>query len=79
AWASLAKLPEPIRTGEGFMRHAFKHRVLVVPGVYFDVNPGRARTGTSPLERFARFSFGPPLDNLEAGLSRLEAMVKSMR
>lgn len=79
AWASLAKLPEPIRTGEGFMRHAFKHRVLVVPGVYFDVNPGRARTGPSPLERFARFSFGPPLDNLEAGLSRLEAMVKSMR
>jgi aspartate/methionine/tyrosine aminotransferase len=75
----LANLPEPIRTGEGFMRQAFKNRVLVVPGVFFDVNPGKARTGPSPLEQFARFSFGPPLDNLEAGLNRLGEMVRGMR
>lgn len=79
AWGDLSKLPAPIRTGEGFMRHGFKHRVLVVPGVYFDVNPGKTRTGPSPLEHFARFSFGPPLENLEAGLNRLGEMVRSMR
>jgi aspartate/methionine/tyrosine aminotransferase len=53
--------------------------VLTVPGVYFDVNPAKVRTGTSPLKQFVRFSFGPPRQNLEAGLNRLVAMIASHR
>ncbi|MFG0284679.1 MAG: pyridoxal phosphate-dependent aminotransferase [Phycisphaerales bacterium JB039] len=78
AWGSVANLPAPYNTGEGFMRQAFEHRVLTVPGEYFDVNPHRSRTGPSPLEPFVRFSFGPPLDNLTAGLDRLEEMLQTV-
>ncbi|MFM9996091.1 MAG: pyridoxal phosphate-dependent aminotransferase [Phycisphaerales bacterium] len=79
AWGSVAALPGPLSTGMGFMREAFKHRVLTVPGEFFDVNPGRARRGPSPLASFVRFSFGPPKPNLEAGLDRLAEMVRAAR
>ncbi len=79
AWGCVDNLPAPLNTGEGFMRAAFKHRVLSVPGEFFDVNPGRARTGRSALSGFVRFSFGPPKANLEAGLERLADMVRAAR
>lgn len=76
-WGSVAKLPPPLNTGEGFMREGFKHRVLTVPGEFFDVNPGRMRPAPSPLNSMVRFSFGPPMENLVAGLDRLGEMVAS--
>jgi aspartate/methionine/tyrosine aminotransferase len=60
AFGSVGNLPAPLNTGEGFMREAFKHRVLTVPGEYFDVNPNREREGRSPLTEYVRFSYGPP-------------------
>lgn len=77
AFGSVADLPRAINTGESFMREGFKHRVLTVPGEFFDVNPGKRRTGQSPLGSFVRFSFGPPMDNLVAGLDRLSEMVRA--
>src|SRR5207249_668452 len=68
AFGSIAKLPAPLNDGVRFMHEAFKHRVLTVPGEYFDVNPHRERGGASPLSGFVRFSFGPPRANLEGGL-----------
>lgn len=76
AFGSVAKLPEAFNTGAKFMHEGFKHRVLTVPGEFFDVNPAKSRTGPSPLATFVRFSFGPPRDNLEAGLNRLAEMVR---
>ncbi|MCC6969399.1 MAG: hypothetical protein IT434_04185 [Phycisphaerales bacterium] len=61
------------------MRRGFQHRVLTVPGEFFDVNPHKKRGGTSPLSTFVRFSFGPPVPNLTSGLDRLAEMVKSLR
>ncbi len=78
-WGSVADLPAPLNTGQGFMEAGFKHRVSTVPGEYFDVNPGGRRSGTSPYDAFVRFSFGPPVENLEAGLERLAAMVAAAR
>ena len=48
---------------------------MTVPGEFFDVNPGGLRPGPSPLRRWMRFSFGPPMENLELGLDRLDAML----
>ncbi len=79
AFGSVAGLPAPISTGEGFMRAGFKNRVLTVPGEFFDVNPGKRRTGPSPLSTLVRFSFGPPMANLVAGLDRLGDMVRAAR
>lgn len=75
AWGSVAALPSPLNDGIGFMRAAFAQRVLTVPGEFFDVNPGRTRTGPSPLRSYVRFSFGPPRATLEAGLDRLAEMI----
>lgn len=75
-FGDVSHLPAPLNTGDGFMREAFKHRVLTIPGEFFDVNPGKLRTGASPLKNFVRFSFGPPKENLAAGLQRLAEMLK---
>lgn len=75
-FGDVSALPAPLNTGDGFMREAFKHRVLTVPGEFFDVNPGKLRTGASPLKNFVRFSFGPPKENLAAGLERLTQMIR---
>lgn len=74
-WASIAALPEPFNDAEVFFRRALEHRVMTVPGVFFDVNPGKARTGPSPYRQWVRFSFGPPEANVRMGLDRLSQML----
>ncbi len=76
-WGSVARLPGRLRDGFRFFREALKHRVLTVPGEFFDVNPGKRRTGRSPLSTFVRFSFGPPMAVVRRGLDRLERMVRA--
>ena len=76
-WASLAALPAPLDDAHTFFRRALEHRVLTVPGEFFDVNPGKRRRGQSPYRRWMRFSFGPPMDNLVLGLDRLENMIRA--
>ncbi len=48
---------------------------MTVPGGFFDVNPGGTRTD-SPFRHWMRFSFGPPIDNVDLGLTRLEQMMQ---
>ena len=76
AFGDVSQLPPPLNEGTGFMHEAFKHKVLTVPGEFFDVNPGRQRPAPSPLAGFVRFSFGPPRATLETGLDRLVEMVR---
>jgi len=74
-WGSVAGLPAPFNDPETFFRRALERKVMTVPGTYFDVNPGKARTGPSPLASWMRFSFGPPEDNVRLGLDRLDQMI----
>jgi aspartate/methionine/tyrosine aminotransferase len=76
-WASLEGLPEPLNDAMPFFHRALERKVMTVPGEFFDVNPGKRRRGESPYRRWMRFSFGPPMANLEMGLDRLEKMVRS--
>ena len=78
-WASLAALPAPLDDATTFFRRALEHKVLTVPGEFFDVNPGKRRPGVSPYRQWMRFSFGPPIDNLRLGLDRLEAMIRAAK
>lgn len=68
-------LPAPFNDGLGFMRKAFEHKVLTVPGEFFDVNPNRNRPAPSKLNPYVRFSFGPDTNVLQMGLDRLTAML----
>jgi len=79
-FAHLRDLPPPLDDGMGFFRAALDHRVIAVPGVFFDVNPGGRRSRwLSRFHQYVRLSFGPPIDNLAAGLDRLEAMIAAAR
>ncbi len=75
-WGCLDRLPEPLNDAMAFFRRALEHKVMTVPGEFFDVNPGKRRRGASPYRQWMRFSFGPPEDNLRMGLERLERMVR---
>jgi aspartate/methionine/tyrosine aminotransferase len=71
----VAGLRPPFDDAMGFFRRALEHKVMTVPGPFFDVNPGKRRPGPSPLRQWVRFSFGPPEDNVRLGLDRLERML----
>jgi hypothetical protein len=79
AWGSVAALPAPLDDGMGFFRAGLARKVLTVPGVFFDINPGKRRRATSPFRQWVRFSYGPPEDNVRQGLERLADMVRSAR
>ena len=76
-WGSLENLPEPFDDAMSFFWKALDHQVMTVPGQFFDVNPGGFRKAPSPYEKWMRFSFGPPMDNLVMGLERLTKMLGS--
>jgi hypothetical protein len=79
-WGSVAELPAGLNDGHAFFRAALDHRVIVVPGEFFDVNPGKRRANrASRFRHHVRFSFGPSEVVLTRALARLEAMVKLRR
>ena len=77
-WGDLSGLPEGLRTGDELFRAALDHKVIVVPGAFFDVDPGKRRGGrVSRFRHHTRFSFGPQLATLETALERLGELVAS--
>ena len=79
-WGDLSGLPASIRDGESFFRAALDHKVITVPGVFFDVDPGKRRGAKhSRFHHHVRFSFGPSDDVLERALARFEAMIADAR
>jgi N-succinyldiaminopimelate aminotransferase len=78
-WGSVADLPEGLDDGHAFFRAALGHQVIVVPGEFFDVNPGKRRAHRSRFRHHVRFSFGPSEPVLARALARLEALVASRR
>ena len=76
-WGSVAHLPPPLNDGMGFFREALARKVIVVPGEFFDVNPGQRRGHIpSRLKRFVRISFGPSMETLKIGLDRLDRLIR---
>jgi N-succinyldiaminopimelate aminotransferase len=74
-WGDLSALPSPLDHGMGLFEHALARKVITVPGVFFDVNPGRRRSRGSRFQRYARFSFGPSADVLERACDRLATLI----
>lgn len=77
AFVCLDDLPEPLRNGMDFFHAALDRQVIVVPGEFFDVDPGKRRRHIpSRLRNYVRLSFGPELDSVLEGLRRLDAMIR---
>lgn len=79
-WADLSALPEPIADGMSFFKAALKEKVICVPGEFFDINPGKRRSGRpSRFRQYARFSFGPEQAAVEEGARRIRRLVSAHR
>lgn len=79
-WASVASLPAPLNDGEAFFESALAEHVITVPGIFFDINPGKRRADhTSRFRQYLRFSFGPNEAAVTEAVRRLQAMVARYR
>ncbi|MEM9069760.1 MAG: pyridoxal phosphate-dependent aminotransferase [Myxococcota bacterium] len=77
AWGDLSNLPPSIRHSDDFFKRALDHKVVCVPGHFFDVNPGKRRMGRpSRFRHHVRFSFGPSIDVLEEATDRIATMIR---
>lgn len=75
-WGNVSQLPAPLNDGMGFFKAALEKKVIVVPGEFFDVNPGKRRSSrASRFRQYVRFSFGPSQATLETALKRLQELM----
>lgn len=77
-WANLSQLPKPLNDGMNFFREGLKESVIVVPGVFFDVNPGNRRVH-GRYSNYCRISFGPEMQKVKIGLEAIERMIKKFK
>ncbi len=71
-WGDISGLPAGVDEGMAFLGRVLDQKVIVVPGEFFDVNPGKRRTGRpSRFRRYVRFSFGPEEAVVKAGIERI--------
>ncbi|KAJ3032538.1 hypothetical protein HDV00_007413 [Rhizophlyctis rosea] len=79
-WLDLTVLPEPINNGLTFFEELLEERVIVVPGIFFDINPGHRRElFASPYHHHVRLSFGPPMEELIRGMEGIERLLKRFK
>lgn len=80
AWGDLSNLPESVRSGRKLFEKCLEKKLIIVPGEFFDINPGKRRPKrTANFENYARFSFGPPLEELELGIKILKEVLKEAK
>ncbi|PSK35973.1 hypothetical protein B9Z65_5788 [Elsinoe australis] len=76
-WLDVSGLPEGVNDGLNFFAALLKEKAIVVPGIFFDLNPSRRRDlFDSPCHHFVRLSYGPKMDVLKKGLDSIERVIK---
>ncbi|KAL8407742.1 hypothetical protein RB594_006542 [Gaeumannomyces avenae] len=79
-WLNLEGLPNPISDGLNFFQACLEEKVIVVPGIFFDLNPARRRDlFDSPCHHFVRFSYGPKMETLKMGCDGIERVVNKFK
>jgi len=79
-WLNLERLPAPLNNGLTFFEELLKEKTIVIPGIFFDINPSHRRNlFNSPCHHFVRLSFGPPLEDLEKGLDAIARVCRKVR
>jgi aspartate/methionine/tyrosine aminotransferase len=77
-WADLSGLPGGLADGMTLFRTLLEHKVICVPGEFFDVNPGKRRSNRpSRFKSYMRFSFGAEEGQVVAGVERIQKAVRS--
>lgn len=85
-WLDLTSLDPPlppeanISDGLNFFNALLTEKVIVVPGIFFDLNPAKRRDlFDSPCHHFVRLSYGPKMEVLKHGLDGIERVVRRAR
>jgi len=79
-WLNLEHLPGPIADGLNFFQACLEERVIVVPGIFFDLNPSRRRDlFDSPCHHFVRLSYGPRMETLRMGCDGIERVITKFK
>ncbi|KAG6833661.1 hypothetical protein H0H87_002857 [Tephrocybe sp. NHM501043] len=79
-WLNLEKLPEPLNNGLVFFEELLKFKTIVIPGIFFDINPAHRRNlFNSPCHHFVRLSFGPPIEDLDKGLDAIGMVLRKAK
>ncbi|KAH8594804.1 aminotransferase class I and II [Bisporella sp. PMI_857] len=79
-WLDLEGLPDAISDGLNFFQACLEEKVIVVPGIFFDLNPSKRRDlFDSPCHHFVRFSYGPKMETLKLGLDGIERVVEKFK
>lgn len=76
-WGDVSGLPDGMANGMEFFRKVLDEKVIVVPGEFFDINPGGRRPERpSRFRRYVRFSFGPSTEELRRGLAGIARAIE---
>lgn len=76
-WLNLEHLPAPLNNGLTFFEELLKEKCIVIPGIFFDINPAHRRNlFSSPCHHFVRLSFGPPVEQLDMGIDAMARVLK---
>jgi len=79
-WLNLERLPPPLNNGLTFFEELLKEQTIVIPGIFFDINPSHRRNlFNSPCHHFVRLSFGPPIEDLDKGLDAIGRVLKRVK
>lgn len=73
-WANLANMPAELRDGFAFFYACLDEKVIVVPGSFFDINPGKRRP-VGRLNQYVRISFGPNINQLNIGIAGIKRVI----
>lgn len=75
-WGDISGLKGNLQDCMQFFREALQYKVITVPGLFFDINPGRRRANhPSRFRHFVRFSYGPSVTEINIGLSSLSKLI----
>ncbi|KAI0064720.1 PLP-dependent transferase [Artomyces pyxidatus] len=79
-WLNLDGLPAPLNNGLTFFEELLKEKTIVIPGIFFDINPSHRRNLlSSPCNNFVRLSFGPPIADLDLGLDAIGRVLRKAK
>jgi aspartate/methionine/tyrosine aminotransferase len=79
-WADVSGFPASINDGMSLFRALLEREVICVPGEFFDVNPGKRRSGRpSRFKSYVRFSFGANEEQVAEGVRRIQGLVKAAK
>lgn len=87
-WLDLTTLDPPlpkdspidISNGLSFFHALLEEKTIIVPGIFFDLNPSKRRElFDSPCHHYVRISYGPKMEMLKMGMDGIERVVKRAR